>query len=107
MLGDVDLLAYFTDSFTNSLSKIIQAVTCLVVVAQASIWVALVMIVVCIINFAILKLINKLYSRAKGRQHAARGEVYESLNRILSSKEVINEFDANNEYEKKISRIMC
>lgn len=101
MLGDVDNISYFSDSFTQRLSKIIQGVVCLVIVARASWWVALILVCACAINYLILRNVNIKYSHSKERQYEARGGVYESVNRILESKEIINEFDANKDYEEK------
>lgn len=101
MLGDVDTLAYISDNITQNISKVIQAIVCLVVVAKASWIVALVMMVFCTINYFILKHLNTVYAKTKQKQFEAKEGVYEAVHRILESKEVINEFDANGEYEKK------
>jgi len=101
MLGDVDTLSYISDNLTQNISKVLQAIVCLVIVAKASWLVALITVVFCTINYFILKHLNTVYSKTKEKQFEAKEGVYEAVNRILESKDVINEFDANGEYEKK------
>ncbi len=100
LVSDVDTLACYPDSICTKSCKVIQAIISLVIVAQANIWVALILLITCGINFFIIKFIYNKVAFYKKKQSEACDVIYEEANRIMRNKEIINEFHVGRNYDK-------
>ncbi len=100
LVADVDTLACYPDSICTKSCKVIQAIISLVIVAQANIWVALILLITCGINFFIIKFIYNKVAFYKKKQSEACDVIYEEANRIMRNKEIINEFHVGRNYDK-------
>ncbi len=97
--SDVSTLASFTDYLTTKIGVLVQAFISLFIVAQASIWVAGGLLVLCFLNFFILKLINSNIAKMKKKQARAKDNIFEKATKIMNGKDVINEFHRNDDYD--------
>lgn len=102
---NVDTIAAYTDTITIKICKLLQVVISVSIVAQANVWVALALLGMSIVNFFILRFINKRRALAKKKQDEGKDHIYEEASKIMGSKDIINEFDAKAQYDTQFLNV--
>ena len=99
--SNVDTISDFTDKLIIQICKLLQVAISVIIVAQANIWVAIVLLAMSVINFFILKYINYKLAFYKQKQDESKDKIYEEATKIMSSKDLINEFNVKEKYDKQ------
>lgn len=99
--SNVETVSSFTDALGKKIVKLIQAIISISIVAATNVWVALALLGLSIINFFILKFVNKRLALAKKKQYEAKDDIYAEANKIMKGKPIINDLGLRSEYNKE------
>lgn len=99
--SNVETVATCTDQVSKKFSKLVQVIISISIVAATNIWVALALLGLSLLNFFILKYINKLLAAAKKKQYEAKDDIYAEATKIMEGKSIITELGIGSEYNKE------
>ena len=101
-LSNISYIAEFPDPVAKFIAILIQVIITLVIIFVANIWAGLIVIVVGVINFFVYYFYNKKMGKIMLEQHEKNDEVFQSYNKIIDGRAVINEFASKEKYEGEI-----
>ncbi len=101
--NDVNTIANYIDELSKRISLLIQAVVSVAVVWRANVYVALALLGLCIINILVLRSVNNWMARGTKAKSEAKDIQMTIAQQIMSDKDVINEFNSQDEYLNKYS----
>lgn len=99
--SNVETVSTCTDQVSKKFSKLVQVIISVSIVAATNIWVALALLGLSLINFFILKFINKRLAAAKKKQYEAKDDIYAEATKIMEGKSIISELGMGSEYNKE------
>lgn len=98
---DIDVVCNFADTLGVKLGKIVQVVVTLTIVFTYNWIVGIGILVLSIANFFILLKLNKGIANHKRSMYENKDKIYEDFSKILSSQNVIKEYDMGQSYADK------